>query len=157
MLILWFKFTLIEELTYVIDVYVQEKFLTMMRWAQCLSSPLGLKFWLGNFFKAVTFPYLLLIRRCLNIEMYITLYPRRSRCITNTSSHFFTYTQVSCGVLDRTKECHLSLSSVDVVKATKGLTALHLTKTAIGLPPVTSAVFLTAKYLRSLCCFGDKA
>jgi hypothetical protein len=37
----------------------------------------------------------------------------------NTDCAFF----VSCGVWDRRKEQHLSLSSMVVVKATKGLTA----------------------------------
>jgi hypothetical protein len=47
------------------------------------------------------------------------------------------------------KEKHLFLSSMDVEKATKGLIALtseiDCNQTAIGLPPVMSAVFLIPK------------
>jgi hypothetical protein len=43
---------------------------------------------------------------------------------------------VSCGIWDKIKEWHLSLSSKDVVKGDQ---------MAMGLPPVTSAVFLIAK------------
>jgi hypothetical protein len=56
---------------------------------------------------------------------------------------------VSCGVLDKINEYHLSLSSMDVVEATKGLIALALEidcdQTAMGLLHVTSAVLLIAK------------
>jgi hypothetical protein len=57
---------------------------------------------------------------------------------------------ISCGVLDRTKEKHLSLFPWMVKgKATKGLIALtpeiDCDQTAMGLPPVTPAIFLNAK------------
>jgi hypothetical protein len=54
--------------------------------------------------------------------------------------------KVTCGVRDRTKEYHLSLSSMDVVKSTEGLTVLiteiHCDQMAMGLPPIKSAGFL---------------
>jgi hypothetical protein len=50
---------------------------------------------------------------------------------------------VSCGVRDKIKEYHLSISSMDVVKATKGLIGfipeIDCDQTA-SLPPVTSTV-----------------
>jgi hypothetical protein len=53
-----------------------------------------------------------------------------------------------CGVRHKIKEKHLSLPSMDVVKGDKELIALtpeiDCNKTAMGLPPVTSAVFLIA-------------
>jgi hypothetical protein len=50
---------------------------------------------------------------------------------------------VSCGVRDRTKEYHLSLSSMDVSIPTQH--EIDCNQTAKDLPPVTSAVFLIAK------------
>jgi hypothetical protein len=54
---------------------------------------------------------------------------------------------VPCSVLDRTIECHLSLSFMEV--ATKRLTELtpemDCDQTAMGLPPVTSTVSFIAK------------
>jgi hypothetical protein len=72
--------------------------------------------------------------------------------------HVYAYNMhayVSCGVRDRIKEKHLSLSSMDVVKGglialmpekrRKGLIALmpeiDCDEKAIGVPPVTSAEF----------------
>jgi hypothetical protein len=56
---------------------------------------------------------------------------------------------VSYGVRDKTKEKHFSLSSVDVIKGDKGLTTfppeIDYNQTAMGLPPLTSAVFLIIK------------
>jgi hypothetical protein len=54
---------------------------------------------------------------------------------------------VSCGVRDKIKEEHLSLSSMDVVKGDLrfNTTEIDCGQTAMGLPPVTSAVLLIAK------------
>jgi hypothetical protein len=59
----WLKYSLIEELTYEIDVWYQEKFLTNDA-LDLIGSPafLDVIVWLGHYFKAVTLPYLLLIR-----------------------------------------------------------------------------------------------
>jgi hypothetical protein len=53
----------------------------------------------------------------------------------------------SCGVRGKTKEYQLTFSSIDVIKATKGLIALTLGINChqIGLTPVTSAVFFIGK------------
>jgi hypothetical protein len=60
--------------------------------------------------------------------------------------------QLSCGVRDKIKEYHLSLSSMDVVKGDQRIKALtpeiDCTKTAMDLPPVTFAVFLIASKIR---------
>jgi hypothetical protein len=48
-------------------------------------------------------------------------------------------------VRDKTKEYHLSLSSMDVVKGLIAFTPeIEYDQTAMGLPPVTSAVLLIA-------------
>jgi hypothetical protein len=48
----WFKFRLIEELTYEMDVWSQEKFLTNDAQYLIFKSLFGLNFWLGHCFKA---------------------------------------------------------------------------------------------------------
>jgi hypothetical protein len=55
------KFSLIVELTYEIDVSFQEKIQTNDA-LDLIGSP-AVVLWLGHSFKAVTLPYLLLIRR----------------------------------------------------------------------------------------------
>jgi hypothetical protein len=55
---------------------------------------------------------------------------------------FDNYYNVSCGVRDKIKEYHLSLSSVDVVKGDYRIAftlETNCDQTAMGLPPVTSA------------------
>jgi hypothetical protein len=59
----WLKLTLVEELTYEVNVRFQEKFLTNDA-LDLIGSPAfyDIYVWLGHCFKAVTLPYLLLIR-----------------------------------------------------------------------------------------------
>jgi hypothetical protein len=57
-----FKFRLIEEFAYEIDVWFQEKFVTNNDLILILSSPKRLKFLIASFFKALL--YLLLFRGC---------------------------------------------------------------------------------------------
>jgi hypothetical protein len=58
----WLKVSLIEELTYEIDVWLQEKSLTDDALDLIGSRLLRRIVWMGHCFKAVTLPYLLLIR-----------------------------------------------------------------------------------------------
>jgi hypothetical protein len=48
---------------------------------------------------------------------------------------------VSCGVRDKIKEKHLSLSTMDETPENE----IDYDQTAMGLSPITSAVFLIAK------------
>jgi hypothetical protein len=51
---------------------------------------------------------------------------------------------VSCGVRNKIKEQHLSLSSKTVTRLIALTPEIDCNQTAMGLPPVTSAVYLIA-------------